>query len=565
MSRSGSQTRRPVPVPRWHWIGLAAILVLYVLAIVWLRPAANFGTIQDDAIYFASAKALAAGQGYILPSFPGTLAKLKYPELYPWLLSWIWRADPAFPGNLAPAIGLTLLFGCWFLVACYLVAKRTLGLEAGWAVAVTAACAFNFFSLVLGGSVLSDLPFAALALAALLAAERSLRPGEHWAWMAAAGASAGLSAGLRTVGVTVAAGIMLSAVVRRSWRRAGLLCVVAGAFSLPWLLPVFMRTLTAHSDLARGAQGWTQTVAFYTSYFGQWRQFVPTWRVQADVVSKNLLNVLEDPAIFLLLPLANRSGLISVIVGSAVALSSWAGILLAGRRGGWKAIHIAFLLYLAMVLPWPFPPHRFLVPFLPLLMGGLTVTAREAARWAARAIRPGFPAATRAEAAGLGVVLLAVGVLAAVNLGYAVPRQLAELMRSQRSLLAQKAQAYSWIRERTPPGARFIAYDDVLLYLYAGRQAIRPIACSSAASYANDPSYAERDAAHLADVAWHVGANYWVVTTADFGTELAPDQQILYAREEQLLGSLPLVFRSQDGRVRIYDLAAFQSPRGPGG
>jgi hypothetical protein len=546
-----------------------AILVLYLLTIIWLRPAANFGAIQDDAIYFASAKAIAAGQGYILPSFPGTLAHLKYPEFYPWLLSWIWRIDPAFPRNLSPAIALTLVLGCWFLVAGYFLARRTFDLAAGWLLAVTAACAFNFFSLVLSGSVLSDFPFAALALTALVAADRSFgsgTPATSWWWMAAAGALAGLSVGMRTVGVMVAAGILLFAALRRRWRQAGVFCLFAGAFSLPWLLPVLLRTLSAHSNLATGAPaasglpasaGWTQTVAFYTSYFGQWRQFVPTWHVQAEVIGKNLLSVLEDPGIFLLLPLANRSGLISVLAGSALALAAWSGILLAGRRLGWRLVHLAFLFYLAMVLPWPFPPHRFLVPFLPLLMGGVAVTVREAAGWVAAAIRAGSPIDKRAGAAGLGAALVAVGALAAINLGYAVPWQLAQLMRSQRSLLGQKTESYRWIREHTPAGARFIAYDDVLLYLYTGRQAVRPIACSSAASYANDPSYAERDADHLADVSRHVAANYWVVTTADFATELGPDERILQARERRLLGSLPLVFSSDDGRVRIYDLARF--------
>ncbi|HVC00342.1 MAG TPA: hypothetical protein VNJ12_13570, partial [Candidatus Dormibacteraeota bacterium] len=234
----------------WPWLCLLLVLLAFAATIAALRPAANFGTLQDDAMYFASAKALAAGQGYFLPSFPGRLTALKYPELYPWLLSWIWRVDSSFPGNVVWAIALSVFFACWFLVTCFLLAKRTFGLGAGWALAVTALCAFNFFTLLLGGSVLSDLPFAALALSAALAADHSIEAEGGWGWMALAGVLAGLSVGLRTVGVMVVAGITLVALLRRAWRQAFVICLVGGGFSLPWVLPVLLRAIGHHASSA---------------------------------------------------------------------------------------------------------------------------------------------------------------------------------------------------------------------------------------------------------------------------------------------------------------------------
>lgn len=545
------------------WLVLSTILLLYAGTILLLRPAANFGGLQDDAMYFASAKALAAGRGYLLPSFPGGLTTLKYPEFYPWLLSWIWRWNPSFPGNVVTAIGLSVFFGCWFLVACFLLAKKTLGLGNGWALAVTALCAFNFFVLLLGGSILSDLPFGALALTAALAADRSLEPDGRWEWMALAGLLAGLSVGLRTVGVTLVAGIALVALVRRNWRRAVLVCAVGGALSLPWVVPSVLRLLAPNAGAGSSSLGWRQTLVFYTSYVGQWRHFVPNWATQRAVVLKNLMSVVLEPGVFLLYPLASRGTSLS-LVGGLVAIGAWLGNVYWFRRTGWKAIHGMFFFYLAMVLPWPFPPQRFLVPFFPLLIGGAVILFREMTLHVVHVFGRRAPTVNRAGAAALGVALVALAAATAANCAYFAPEKLSSLMAGQRSLLAAKRTAYRWIRAHTPPQSRFIAYEDVLLYLYTGRQAIRPIACSTASAYDNDPAYAHRDAAHLGDVARHVAANYWLVTPDDFAEEIGKDRAVLRRAQSALLARLPLVFHNDGGLIRIYDLRCFQAPAAPG-
>ena len=538
----------------WPWLVLLGILVGFTGVIIWIGPATNFGALQDDAMYFASSKSIARGRGYVLPSFPGHLPKLKYPELYPWLLSWVWRWDPKFPSNVVPAIGLTLIFACWFLIACFLTAKHTLRLEPAWALAVTALCAFNFFSLLLGGSVLSDLPFAALALTALLCADRALEKNTGWKWAAAAGTLAGVSVGLRTVGATLIAGIVVVAMIRPRWRQAAVCCIVGGALSLPWILAVFARLLSAHTGPAATSPGWSQTLAFYSSYIGQWRHFVPNWATQRTVLLKNFISTILAPGVLLLLPLANHGAVLSVGVGGIVTIAAWVGLFWHFRREGWKSIHGAFLFYLAMVLPWPFPPQRFLVPFLPLFFGGLALVVREIGRNAATTMRVSATMAKRAPAAVAYVGLIGLAGLLVANGAWAAPTALARLMAQQRSLLASKRQAYRWIAENTPESARFIAYDDVLLYLYTGREAIRPIAPSTASEYDNNPAIAQRDAAHLGDVARHVRANYWLVTPSDFGADLGDDEILLPQRENELLAHFPVVFQCDSGRVRLYAL-----------
>src|SRR5262245_16131315 len=79
------------------WIGLALILIAYIAIVLWARPANLFGYMQDDTIYFSSGREIASGHGYVMPSVPGRPAATKYPILYPWLLSWVWRSNPSFP------------------------------------------------------------------------------------------------------------------------------------------------------------------------------------------------------------------------------------------------------------------------------------------------------------------------------------------------------------------------------------------------------------------------------------------------------------------------------------
>src|SRR5437773_431280 len=58
---------------RWlPWIVLSGTVALYLSLVAHLHPTNFFGLSQDDTLYFSSAKAIAEGRGYILPSVPGS-------------------------------------------------------------------------------------------------------------------------------------------------------------------------------------------------------------------------------------------------------------------------------------------------------------------------------------------------------------------------------------------------------------------------------------------------------------------------------------------------------------
>ena len=208
----------------WVWAALGTLLVLYVFSAWRVDPIASFGTSADDALYFSSAKALAKGQGYVLPGFPVHLKATKYPELYSLILAVVWRIDPHFPENVNLAVSLTLVFGCAALIFAFLLLRDWPGLDSWSALAIVSLCGLNGYFLFLSASVRTEIPFTAAMLAAVWFSGRP-EAGRRSALVA--GVLAGLSVGLRSLGVTVVAGIASAFLLQREYRRCLWFCAAA--------------------------------------------------------------------------------------------------------------------------------------------------------------------------------------------------------------------------------------------------------------------------------------------------------------------------------------------------
>lgn len=256
---------------------LACILTVYVFNVERWHPLFFFGQFQDDSIYFSTAKALAQGHGYRLVSFPGTPLQTKYPILYPYMLSLVWKLHPNFPDNLKPAMRLTELFGCWSLVAAFVLVRR-LGIEERAALFLTALCAFQPIFLRFSGLIMSDVPFMALLLTALVFADSATRTGAKLPVVLVTGAAAGLSVELRTVGIAIVIGIVCLAMRRRAFREAFLLAGVAGAVVALISWPMLFHHIAATRNTGdTGELGWNQTNAYYTDYVEfNWRMAIPS-------------------------------------------------------------------------------------------------------------------------------------------------------------------------------------------------------------------------------------------------------------------------------------------------
>lgn len=566
---------------RFAWLALCVVLALYIFSAWRIGPVSSFGVEGDDAIYLSSAKAIASGEGYILPSFPGRLSATRYPELYPLLLAGIWKLDPQFPGNVNLAVALTLAFGCLALVLIFLLLRRWPGLGDWDALGVVVLCAFTAYFLDLSGSVLTDIPFTSLVLGAVWLAESAgaqrngiwtgherpaNQPGTKVRWAAlGAGALAGLSIGFRTLGAAVVAGIALVWLMRREWRKLIWFCLAAAPISMAMAWPQFIALAhpsTISAGVAHGGNGWTQTLCYYTSYACELRMNVNSPAVLSAVVRTNLKRVFEQPGLYLFFPLGVSQSLGSLVLLALVSILAYAGIWRYIRKASQVTLPVILALYLLMIAPWPYTPDRFLVPFMPLFLGGFWLEMRYLSGMVAGNLKPPNTRERRVTALATLAATMAIGAIITVNYCYAVPKELGGLASGHRKLLTDELAAYKWIRGHTSVHARVIAYEEGLCYLYTGRPSIMPLGYRTQAFYLNDERYADEDAARLLDVARHVGASYWVVTAADFGQAGLPDSKILPQRQLRLLAKAPVVFQTADDAVRVYDVRAITREKG---
>lgn len=538
----------------WVWAILIAILVLYIFSVLRLDPVATFGNSADDALYFSSAKALSTGQGYILPSFPVRLRATKYPELYPLLLAAVWKVDPHFPDNVNIAVGLTLAFGCSALLFTFLLLRRWPSLGDWPAISVVGLCAFTGYFLDLSASVMTDVPFMAMLWGAMWLVEGQDRRSRN---AFGAGILTGLSVGLRSLGVAAVAGIGLVLLVKRDFQRLLWYSVAVLPLTLLWLWPRLSAMVHPPGTplvLGLSGSGWAQTLCYYSSYACSWRMGVTAPKALEAIVYTNLKNVIQEPGLYLLSPLATGGGIWSLVLVSLVGVAAYAGIIRNFRNVGWQPLTAAFAFYLLVLLPWPYTPQRFLVAFLPLLFGGLWIEARHFTYLITEHLRPVFPMAQRAMAVMLAVGSVALFGSVVLNCTYAVPVQVgAQAAENQRFLRDQQG-AYAWIRQHAAADAHVIAYEDGLFYLYTGRKSVVPIACLTQSFYEDNLQFAEHDAAELIDVARHIGAAYWLTTVRDFALDGNMDYAVLQQRQGQLLSAATMVYRSKDGKVQLYDV-----------
>jgi hypothetical protein len=553
-------TQRFVP-----WIGLAGILLLYGVSVARLHPTNFFGLTQDDSIYFSSAQALAQGRGYILPNLPWAPPATKYPVLYPWLLSWVWRWNPSFPANLTLAIGMTVVFGLAFITLTFVFLRQLKILTDTEALLLTAFCAMHPIVLFYSGQIMTEIPFSASALAALVVGQIAMRRDAHAGLAAGGGILAGFSVLLRVLGVPILGGILIAAIFRKAWRQAAILVSFAAPFFC-WQVwkSVSAARFTPPTDKPHPGPGFLQTWTFHMSYFGIWKLHMENIQVLGSMLQNQLIYLLTHvPGFFLGSFFDGHIGwwFLATLLVLAVIVS---GLIRTAKTSGWQPVYFALMLYIGIILVWDYPEiQRFLIPFLPLFAIALWLEAK----WIVSELRSFIRNSRNPTEKAIAMALsLAGGALATIIIWNFVANgdrtQLQDAARKRSLLLAEKLEAYDWIRQNTKPNARVVAGEDGCLYLYTGRQSMSFIALSRAAAY--DPSRLQIDLDHMTDVAQAIDAQYWVASTDDSDKEWKSAKPLVAARLNQIESVLPELFRSSAGHVRIYDPYCIQKPEDSG-
>jgi hypothetical protein len=419
-----------------------------------LRDMPHLGFYHDDSIYWVSAKSLAAGDGYRISSLPGQPFQTKYPPLYAVLLAGIWHINPNFPSNLP----LATLFA-WVLLPLYLVGVWIFlrQCEFDWRVqcVLFLIAGLSPVAAVFSFSLMPELLFTAFLLGSVTLAERASEPGAS-PWIPVL---AGLGGAFAYLTKSSAAPLLITVplcfALRKQFRKAALYIAAMLPAVIGWQWWV-------SGHLSRS---WDLVTLYYTNYLGFEIYNVPL-RDLPLVVWHNLDGFLMGAGKLLTFDVPYGSKHLERVV----AVAAVAGCVRLARRTGKLQYPMAALGFTLALLVWHYTPdQRFVFPLYPLLLAGLWTELENVCRALRVSWRkPAF--ADRTAAAAGAAVLAGFALFVAFTTTYGLFRFLPDLFANYRSDFATRRPAYEWIARNTRPDANVFAYDDPLMYLYAGRK-----------------------------------------------------------------------------------------------
>jgi hypothetical protein len=151
--------------------------------------------------------------------------------------------------SLRLAVGITIGFGCLALLWSFLILRRRPGLGDRPSLAVVLLVSLCSWFIYLSPMVLSDIPFMALMLGTAWLTERSLARETGRGAAVGAGVLAGMSVGIRSLGISVAAGIGSMLLFRRKFRRLFWFCLPGLPLTLLWSWPAVSPVLGLSSPV----------------------------------------------------------------------------------------------------------------------------------------------------------------------------------------------------------------------------------------------------------------------------------------------------------------------------
>jgi hypothetical protein len=482
-------------------------------------PAA--GTFHDDGIYLVTAKALAEGHGYRIISLPGDPRQTKYPVLFPWALSLVWRVHPSFPQNL-PWLRLVPLMATFSWLCVTWLLLRRLGArqsEAAVVVLLTAASPWvAFFST----SLMTETMFAALITGALLMITRVHQGEDERFGALSAGILAGAAILTRVAGIAPAAGGILAFIVARRWKAAMTCAGATFVTILPWLLWTSQQSQSATDLYYQG--GVYASWNIVTQYAWPEKLAVLTGNLFLGGLALMQMWVPRTPYAFLNVLVA---GIAIVLVGT----------------GAWKLRREPFVLvvaaYAALHLAWVWPPVRFVVPIVPLLLW-LVFAGSGRRRWLA--------AGAAAALFLAGTLHLAAAVAPAHDRGDAWPFPDPDEWDQTERLLA-------WTSKETPPDAVLTGVLDPAYYLFTGRKSVRAFNADPYLLYYNMGRRLDNPLGtvpEFRDRLLNVHADYVILTLARGFGEAPHLRELVSELARSCTGSLTPVAHGRDAEHQVY-------------
>jgi hypothetical protein len=461
----------------------SAVALIISIFIYLLRLDGVVGQFLDDAWYALLAKSLATGSGYMLINSPTPGIMPLYPPGFPLLLSLAYRISPQFPQNLwlLKSVSIAAMMGAGVVTYFYFRQIRALSHTPALGIAAaTALCPVLVF--LATSTLMSECVFTLAQMLAIFIIERCVQAERKGDWRyallgAAFTAFAYLTRSI-ALGLIVAAIIYL---VKERLMRAAIIFVAGVALLAgPWAIYSRLHAPTAeqkaeqsNSYIVRGygEQFWDRvaghkskgsvSVSDLPARFGDNIATITTQDIGGMTVSSMFRSLNQG--------MGERQNtgraLISILL-SALAL---AGFILTFREKITLA-EIAIPLSLAIIITWPFPTFRYVVPFVPFVifyigMGGVAIY-----RLSQRGVRTTDP---QPRLAIIGIVAWCVVAFALhANFDYIGRKYADSPMERPRwiQIFEENEAMLQWASQNLPSDGAIAAQNPALVHLYTGRK-----------------------------------------------------------------------------------------------
>ena len=414
----------------------------------------RFGDLHDDSLYYISAKSLADGGGYRIESLPGEPSQTKYPPLYPLLLSVAWRLAPQFPHNLPIAAWISwLAMPAIMLQLLWLFPK--LGITGWRAWLLLTLVAVNPYMLVFSSTLVSELAYTAMMLAAMFLTERATRVSA-----VAAGTVAGLAYLTRSAGIVFLVAAPLYLWMRHKRREAILWASAMLPFVIGWTVWTRLHQVPTSDP----------TLIYYTDYF-RYELYSISLHDLPLFVWRNIDGLLLGLGSLALPNVV--SSFVFKTVAQVIAVAMISGVVRMVRHGRGVLYALLAAASCAQLLVWSFPPNeRFVLPLLPLALAGL-MTEMEHFGLLLRSGLRHRDVAQRVVAVGMLLPVAGILIGAVALQVYVGQVLLPEQEIAHRAANADRVAIYDWIRNGVPRDALLMSSEDGLVFLNTGRHAMR--------------------------------------------------------------------------------------------
>ena len=492
------------------------------------------GVYHDDGIYVATAKALAEGRGYRLINLPGEPPQTKYPFLFPAALACLWWLWPSFPHNLVALQGFSLLSGALAVALSFDYFSRHEYRTRRQCLVACVLCATSPTFLYFGSLALSEAFFALLLMVAVVFVDT--RPLSTTRQKISLGALAALPFLARSVGLCVPAAIALMLKLRS--RPVMLSMLAAAVTASTWVLWVYFNSWSVG--------GSASVYAYYTAdnYRSWWLS-----DSAARVPFRNLVWIITGAATVVLPILTTIRTTFAwplvLVIGACVWVEAY-------KRYRASTLGLIIAGYVAIIVVWPWPPERFLVPLMPVLAICLVGSAMNlASRLPGSVTRLVLPLGA-VLAIGANVMQHAAVVRRVQSTGYPFRNTEQALVR-----WADYEDVFQWLRTNTPSHAIVASGLDSMVFLYADRQGFRPFVQRPVAMFygSSDPPLGSLE--EFTATLKNTGVDFVLEMPMPEFSEEAPLSRLIHETRADSPGCLDVVYSvAADPRFVVYSVNA---------